>query len=146
MCLGRLWGHCCSAPSAGAAHSNSRADGSDRRVEICILERAVLCALVASSKCRARIAECCGTIDSRIHHTPVRWLVEPRPRESFKSRGWDDDALAPHRHYGFKIHLRTSESATVICVLPWERELEPNIAYVSRCQVAKELRRHVNSG
>ena len=54
--------------------------------------------------------------------------MEPRPRESFKSRGWDDDALAPHRRYGFKIHLQSSESATVICVLLWERELEPNIA------------------
>lgn len=128
MCLGRLWGHCCSAPSAGAAHSKRRADGSERSVEICILERAARCVLVATGKCRARNAECCCTRDSRIHHTSVRWLVEPRPRESFKSRGWDDDALAPHRRYGFKIHLQSSESATVICVLLWERELEPNIA------------------
>jgi hypothetical protein len=78
MCLGRLWGHCCSAPSAGAAHSKRRADGSERSVEICILERAARCVLVATGKCRARNAECCCTRDSRIHYTSVRWLVEPR--------------------------------------------------------------------
>lgn len=37
----------------------------------------------------------------------------PRMRESCKSRGWDDDALAPHRRYRFKLHPYRSESIVV---------------------------------
>lgn len=31
-----------------------------------------------------------------------------------KLRGWDDDALAPHRRYGSKLHPCRSESAGLI--------------------------------
>lgn len=36
----------------------------------------------------------------------------PRTRESCKSRGWDDDALAPHRRYGFTLHPCCGESTS----------------------------------
>jgi hypothetical protein len=38
----------------------------------------------------------------------------PRTRESCKSRGWDNNALAPHRRYRFRLHPCCSESTGVI--------------------------------
>jgi hypothetical protein len=110
ICFGRLWGHCCDKVAVGAAQRIRRMlEGKESRVEICILERAARCRLVASSRRRARNVELCCARYSRFYYTFVRWLVESRMRESCKSRGWDGDALAPHRRYGFKVHPHSSE-------------------------------------
>src|SRR5690242_2571974 len=60
ICFGRLWGHCCCALTVGAAHSNtSTVGGSDRRVEICILQGDARCKLVARVRMQG---EECGSM------------------------------------------------------------------------------------
>jgi hypothetical protein len=67
-------------------------------------------------------------------------------RESCKSRGWDDDALSPHRRYGFKTHTDAGKCTPAVamearargCSLMWFRSWK-------QCDVMSAKAAHIRS-